>query len=175
MLGADHIGDVLYNTGSLPALAEGFPNCDGIMSPRRPRAAVLANNPSINSCVAKLDLLKSVDVAICYNSGGYWRDLLKVVGQRIPNRVGYVHKGFSALVTHPVGIDYPQPYPAYFRDLVAQITGRTPDWSLRPKIYPAAGRRRKGGGSLATSGLGEGSGDRLFPDQPAGVGCLAGA
>jgi ADP-heptose:LPS heptosyltransferase len=54
----------------------------------------------------------------------------------IPNRVGYTHKGFSGLVTHPITINYPQPYPAYFRDLVAQLTGRIPDWSLRPTIYP---------------------------------------
>lgn len=33
-------------------------------------------------------------------------------------------------------INYPQPYPAYFRDLVAQLAGIKPDWNLRPLIYP---------------------------------------
>lgn len=138
LLGADHIGDVLYNTASLPVLAEAFPDCEWHYVATRSAAAVLANNPALAGCISKVDMLESVDVAICYNSGGYWRDLLNAVSQRIPNRIGYVHKGFSALVTHPVQIRYPQPYPAYFRDLVAQLTGRTPDSSLRPKIYPSA-------------------------------------
>ena len=47
-----------------------------------------------------------------------------------------MHKGFSAWVTHPVAIQFPQPHPAYFRDLVAQVTGTAPDWPLRPQVFP---------------------------------------
>jgi ADP-heptose:LPS heptosyltransferase len=54
----------------------------------------------------------------------------------IPNRVAYNFKGFSGWITHPLKINFPQPYPAYFRDIVAQLAGIKPDWSLRPLIYP---------------------------------------
>jgi len=74
------------------------------------------------------------DVAICYDTGMYTRPLLTATVLGIPNRVGYVHKGFSGLVTHPVAIKYPQSYPAYFRDLVAQLTLQETNWDLRPKV-----------------------------------------
>ncbi len=47
-------------------------------------------------------------------------------------------KGFSSLVTHPIPIRRPQPYPAYFRDLVAHLTAQAPDWPIRPLVYPDA-------------------------------------
>lgn len=143
LLGADHIGDVLYNTASLPALAEALPECQWHFVATPPASEILANNPYVFGCVASPAALGSIDVALCYNSGGYWRELLSALRYGIPNRVGYVHKGFSALVTHPVRINYPQPYPAYFRDLVAQLTGRPPDWPLRPKIYPSSQNTEK--------------------------------
>jgi heptosyltransferase-2 len=74
------------------------------------------------------------DVAICYDSGSYTHPLLTTTLLGIPNRVGYVHKGWSGLVTHPIGINYAQPFPAYFRDLVAQLTGQEASWDLRPKV-----------------------------------------
>jgi len=138
LIGADHIGDVLYNTASLSVLAEAFPNCEWNYLVTPPADEVLANNPSVKNCVPSLASLGPIDVAICYNSGGYWRNLVEATRQGIPNRVGYVHKGFSALVTHPVQINYPQPFPAYFRDLVAQLINREPTWPLRPKVFPSA-------------------------------------
>ncbi|HXA10329.1 MAG TPA: hypothetical protein VNW28_10120, partial [Chthoniobacterales bacterium] len=84
LIGADHIGDVLYNTASLPALAEAFPECEWHFLATPPASEVLANNPFIKSCVESLDALSRVDVAICYNSGGYWRDLFGAIRQRIP-------------------------------------------------------------------------------------------
>ncbi len=154
-MGADHIGDVLYNTASLPVLAEAFPDCEWHFVAAPPPTEILANNPSIKSCVSSPAALGSLDVAICYNSGGYWRELATAVRCGIPNRVGYVHKGFSALVTHPVRINYPQPYPAYFRDLVAQLTGRPPAWPLRPRIYPAAQNGEKAEAAWGAAGLGK--------------------
>ena len=137
LLGADHIGDVLYNTASLPALAEAFPECQWHYVVSAPAREILAHNPFIKSCVSSPEMLGPVDVAICYNSGGYWRELIRATKGGIPNRVGYVHKGFSALVTYPIEINYPQPYPAYFRDLIARLTALSPAWSLRPQVFPS--------------------------------------
>lgn len=87
----------------------------------------------------RLAALKALhaDVALCYDTGAYWKPLMLAIRAGIPNRVGYVHKGCSGGVTHPIGINFPQPYPAYFRDLVAQLTGMPPDGPLQPKVYPS--------------------------------------
>jgi ADP-heptose:LPS heptosyltransferase len=76
------------------------------------------------------------DVAICTNSVTYYPDLLLATALGIPNRVSFVHKGMSGLVTHPVAIEFPSAYPAYFRALVASVTGMQPTWSLRPQVFP---------------------------------------
>ena len=138
LIGADHIGDILYNTASLSVLAETLPNCEWNYLATPPAGEILANYPSIKSCLPSLESLGPVDVAICYDSGAYWRNLVAATRRGIPNRVGYVHKGFSALVTHPIQINHPQPFPAYFRDLVAQLSNREPSWSLRPRVFPSA-------------------------------------
>src|SRR5438874_2867277 len=72
LVGADHIGDVLYNTASLPVLAETLPDCEWHHVASPPASEILANNSSIKSCVPSLESLGPVDVAICYNSGAYW-------------------------------------------------------------------------------------------------------
>jgi len=72
----------------------------------------------------KLTKLKP-DVAICHHDVAYWKDLFLAVLAQIPARVGYVHKGFSGLVTHPVPIRY-RAAASYFRDMVALITGSLP-------------------------------------------------
>jgi ADP-heptose:LPS heptosyltransferase len=171
IIGADHIGDILYNTASLPVLGEAFPACEWYYVATPPATEILANNPFIRSCVTSAESLDSIDVAICYNSGGYWRDLIKALRLGIPNRVGYVHKGFSALVTHPVKVNYPQPYPAYFRDLISQLTGRAADWSLRPQIYPLIRDAEKAEAVWTEAGLGERPVAACFltSRQPAGV------
>ena len=139
-MGADHIGDVLYNTASLLHLKTGLPDCRWHCAADPPASEVLANNPNLEGVLSRNDLIEmpvgSFDAAICYNSGATWRDLLFAARLGIPNRVGYVDKGFSALVTFPIEAKYPQPYPAYFRDLVSQLTGLAPSWPLRPFIYP---------------------------------------
>ena len=137
LIGADHIGDVLYNTASLPVLAESFPECEWHFVAPPPAAQILANSPFIKGCVPSLESLGPLDVALCYNSGGYWRELVSAVRRGIPNRASYIHKGFSGLVTHPVRIEYPQPFPAYFRSYVAQLTGTAPSWPMRPKVFPS--------------------------------------
>lgn len=155
LLGAGHIGDILYNTGSLPVLKQAFPNCEWYFVASAPADQILLNNPFVTGTVASVADIDAADVAICYNSGGYWRDLLAATRAGIPNRVGYVHKGFSGLVTRPVQINYPQPYPAYFRDLVAQLTGKSPTWSLRPEIHPSPKDAAQAQAIWAETGLGK--------------------
>jgi ADP-heptose:LPS heptosyltransferase len=75
-------------------------------------------------------------VAICSNSIRYYPDLMLATALGIPNRVSFVHKGMSGLVTHPVAIEFPSPYAAYFRAIVASTTGLPADWSLRPQVFP---------------------------------------
>ena len=147
LIGANHIGDILYRTSSLAQLAKGLPSCRWDFLAPDPSAQVLEGNPAIGK-IQKMEvpmpgsrdfqLLKAegYDVAICYDSGSYARPLLSATLLGIPNRVAYVHKGLSGLVTHPVAIKYPQSYPAYFRDLVAQLTHYDPRWDLRPSVFP---------------------------------------
>jgi len=150
LLGANHIGDILYRTSSLQQLAEGLPECSWDILAPEPAAQVLEGNPAIRK-IHRFDLPSSrssaeflalrqehYDVALCYDSGSYTKPLLTALKLGIPNRVGYSHKGWSGLVTHPISIKYPQPFPAYFRDLVSQLTGQAPDWELRPKVLLAA-------------------------------------
>lgn len=149
LLGANHIGDILYRSGSLAQLKTGLPDCEWHILAPSPACDVLRGNPAISKVhpfdipsaktSPEFQVLKeeSFDVAICYDSGTYLRPLKLAVDLRIPNRVAYVHKGFSAWVTHPVSIRYPQPFPAYFRDLVSQLTGAAPSWSLRPQVFPS--------------------------------------
>lgn len=139
LLGASHIGDVLYNTASLPALQRGLPQCAWFHAAPPLAAPVLAGNPHLSGTCDPSDWVaraNEFDAIVCYNSGAAWRETVAAWRRRIPNRAAYVHKGFSALVTHPIPIRRPQSYPAYFRDLVSHLTGLTPDWPLRPLVYP---------------------------------------
>ncbi len=139
LLGASHIGDVLYNTGSLPALKQGLPNCSWTYVASPPAVGVLDGNPALAGTISRAEAFARIsefDAVVCYDSSGYWRDLLAAWRCRVPNRAGYVHKGFSALASHPIPIRRDQPYPAYFRDLVAHLTGLAPDWPIRPLVYP---------------------------------------
>jgi ADP-heptose:LPS heptosyltransferase len=146
ILGPSHIGDVLYNTPALPALRAGLPECRWTCAASAASAPVLRGNPACDEVLVLPESGRFIalrgrrfDVALTYATNP-WRDLLLAAALGIPNRVGYVHKGFSGLVTHPVTIDLPQPFPAYFRDLVLQLTGAPPESipSLRPLLYPAA-------------------------------------
>lgn len=151
LLGADHIGDVLYNTASLPYLRRGLPNCEWHYLAETPASQILVNNSCIREVfspdvswktdfrgftrLARKIASRRFDVAICYDSGAYSSNLLLASVAGIPNRVAYTHKGLSGLATLPVSINYPQPFAAYFRDLVSQLTGIPPTWDLKPRIY----------------------------------------
>ena len=146
LIGANHIGDILYRSSSLRQLAKGLPECSWDILAPEPAAQVLEENPAIRR-IHRMEIphygstdfkrlkMERYDVAICYDSGSYARSVVTAALLGIPSRVGYVHKGLSGLITHPIKIDYPQAYPAYFRDLVSQITGQMPEWDLRPEIF----------------------------------------
>ena len=153
ILGDHHIGDVLYRTSSLPALRRGLPHCEWDYLASRTSAEVLANNPCLRRIipVANSDDIhrleneslrelraNAYDVALCTNVTRYWPSLLLALRLRIANRVAFVHKGLSGLVTLPVAASLPRPFPDYTRQMVAWITGHPGDWDLRPLVYPSA-------------------------------------
>jgi ADP-heptose:LPS heptosyltransferase len=145
LIGANHIGDILYRTSSLAQLAKGLPRCRWDFLASDPSAQVLDGNPAIGK-IQRMEIprpgsrdfqvlkAEGYDVAICYDTGMYTRPLLTATLLGIPNRVGYIHKGWSGLVTYPISINYPQAYPAYFRNLVADLTRQVASWDLRPKV-----------------------------------------
>ena len=149
IIGHNHIGDVLYRTASLPQLSAAFPECEWHYLTSAASAELLKGNPHIAHVLpfarsdASWDLSADhrralhhnrYDVALCTNSVGHYPDLVLATGLRIGARVGFDYKGLSGLITHPVPISYPSPYPAYMRAVVAHVTGRQPNWSLRPQI-----------------------------------------
>lgn len=151
LIGANHIGDCLYLTPSLLALRRGLPDCEWFVAVPPPACEVFETNPHLKGCVrldgttdplaqvrTELAAAGTFDVAIAYSSIRYWPHLLRLARLGIPNRVGYIHKGFSGLVTYPVTLRHPQPVPCYFRDLVSQLTGQPVKGSLRPQVFPTA-------------------------------------
>jgi ADP-heptose:LPS heptosyltransferase len=150
IIGDNHIGDLLYRSGSLEHLKRGLPECDFYYLASPGSAEVLAHSPWLKDVLpfcqsdARLDLLKtpafevlkgmSFDAAICSNPVHYPQDLKLALELGIPSRAGYIYKGFSGWVTHPIRIKYPQPFPTYFRDFVAQLTRQKPTWSNRPVV-----------------------------------------
>lgn len=146
LLGADHVGDVLYRTTSLEHLAKSFPWIEWHWLVTSPADQVLVGNPYIkkvflrNTFLSKkhlLDIFKQeqYDVALCYDTGGHVAHFKFALDAKIPNRIGYVHKGFSVWVNHPIPIQWPQPFAAYFRNLIEFLTQKRDNSPLRPKIY----------------------------------------
>jgi ADP-heptose:LPS heptosyltransferase len=153
IIGDNHIGDLLYRSASLQPLKAGLPDCEFHYLAAAGASALLEGSPALAAIHpwlrsdSPLDLapehferLKAMrfDAALCTNCIKYWPELLLALRLGIPNRAGYTYKGFSGWVTHPVPIRFPLPYPAYFRDYVAALTGQEPDWPLRPVIHATA-------------------------------------
>lgn len=165
IIGHNHIGDVLYRTASLPHLRDALPDCEWHYLTTPGSAELLATNPHVGAVLpyARSDASWSLsaehlralhrnryDVALCTNSVRHYPDLVLAAALGIGSRVAFDHKGLSGLITHPVPIPYPSPYPAYFRAMVAHVTGLEPRWCMRPEIFLseaddelAAGRWRK--------------------------------
>ncbi len=166
LMGASHIGDILYRSCALGPLAEAFPGCEWhILAPSaageviRHHSGVRKIHPfDVDAGRFEVLLTERYDVAVCYDVGTYFAPLRLAVRLGIPNRVAYAHKGFSAWVTHPVSIRWPQPFPAYFRDLVADLARPSEAISLRPAVTLSA--EDKSTGTAAAQALG------FAPGQP---------
>lgn len=146
----NHIGDVLYRTPSLQALHDGLPKCEWSFLTTPSSAEILKGNPHLAEVIPwgrgehswdidalhKRELKKrNFDVVLCTNTLRHYPDFVLAATLGIPNRVGFTHKGLSGLITRPVAIDFPSPFAGYFRALVADVIGSTPDWSLSPEIF----------------------------------------
>jgi ADP-heptose:LPS heptosyltransferase len=151
IIGHTRIGDVLFRTPSLEPLHDGFPKCDWYYLAAEDSAQVLEGNPWVKEVLplcrgastmklkdGAIAALRSLqfDVALCTNGEAYWRDALLALRIGIPSRVGFTHRGLSGVVTHPIPCRFPAPTPAYFRDMVAHLSGRSQNWQLRPRMYP---------------------------------------
>jgi ADP-heptose:LPS heptosyltransferase len=168
IIGDSHIGDLLYRTASLAQLKAGLPDCEFHYLASPGSARIIEGHPAITRILpwqrgdSPLDLAPEhfaalagmrFDAALCTNCIKYWPELLLAVRLGIPNRAGYVYKGFSGWVTHPLGISFPQSYPDYFRHYVAELTGLPPDWPLRPVIHANAEDEAAAGALWARLGL----------------------
>ena len=168
ILGDNHIGDILYRTSSLEALKRGLPDCDFYYLTAQNTAVLLDGNPAICAVLpwarsdSQLDILPNheaalkilnFDAVLSTNVIRYWPELALAVRLGIPNRVGYVYKGFSGWVTHPMPIHYPQPYPLYFQGYVAALTRQAPTWSLVPRLYPGPADQEEAEGVWMRVGL----------------------
>jgi len=169
IIGDNHIGDLLYRSASLGALKVGLPDCEFHYLAAPGSSQIIEGHPALASILpwlrsdSPLDLapehlatLKAMrfDAALCTNCIKYWPELLLALRLGIPNRAGYVYKGFSGWVTHPMPIRFPQSYPAYFRDYVAGLTGQPGKWSLRPVIHSTADDEAAAGELWERLGLG---------------------
>jgi len=167
ILGSYHIGDLLWRTHGLAPLAKGLPTCEWFCLTSPGTAEILDGNPALTAVLpyysnsnwrlplTHLSRLRGMqfDVALCSNRYRYEQELALALSVGIPNRVSYVHKGLRALVTHPIVVEQRLPFPAYFREFVAQLTGCTAVWPLRPVIFPTAAHRQRSGQFLAAAGF----------------------
>ncbi len=147
--GSNHLGDVLMRTGSLPALRTSFPSARIAYLTSPLGAEALHGNPWLDRVLPwhendsplriaaeAMAALRAerFDAVIASNCIRYWPYLMLAVRLGIPNRAGYVAKGFSGLVTHPLRLRFPDRHAAYFADLVAELGDVPRDWSLRPQL-----------------------------------------
>ena len=153
IIGSDHIGDVLYRTCSLDALHSGLPDCRWSYLTSVSGAAVLAGNPALADVLpwtsdrddhavdpTKCEELatRRFDVALCSENIAHHHAIILALKFGIPNRVGFIRKGLSGLVTLGVTTDGPTSHPAAFRRMVESVTGVPDPSPLRPRIHPSA-------------------------------------
>jgi heptosyltransferase-1 len=147
MLGSTHIGDVMYRTPSLAYLKRALPHCEVSYVTSPLTAALVETNPAVDVVLPIAEtgpawrrdmtrVLRSYrfDAAICTDNISYHRDLLLVARSGIPARIGFAHKGFSALVTDAVPAPTRLPAPAYTRALIAHVCRLDPTWDLTPVL-----------------------------------------
>jgi ADP-heptose:LPS heptosyltransferase len=151
IVGNGHIGDVLYRTCALDALAAGLPSCRWSYLTTELGSEVLDGNPALYDALPWMlhaspgsvprphfEALRTrqFDAVLCTEGVNHETALWLALKLGVPNRVAFVHKGLSGLTTFPVRLPHPMSRPAQFRELVAQVTGRSVEGPLRPRIYP---------------------------------------
>jgi len=151
IIGHNHIGDVMYRTCSLGYLRSGLPDCKWSYLTAPESAELLKGNDSVSEVLpwsvgqdswnlrqgAFGELRRrEFDVVLCTNTLRHYPDLSLAVALGIPNRVAYAYKGLSGLITCSAPLRFPSAYPEYFRGMVADIGNRSPDWPLRPQLFP---------------------------------------
>jgi ADP-heptose:LPS heptosyltransferase len=167
ILGASHIGDLLYRTASLRPLRHALPQAHITYLCSPAVAELLESNPDVDDVLpiageglsswsrtvwAALKA-RQFDAALCSNHIAYHADLALVTALGIPNRVAFAHKGFSGLSTLPVPVTYPQPAPAYFRAMIVAIDRTAPDGPLTPAVYPTPADRAAADAALHELGV----------------------
>jgi ADP-heptose:LPS heptosyltransferase len=168
ILGSTHIGDVLYRTASLPYLKRALPNCQITYVTSPLTAELLTTNPSVDDVLpiaesgadwrrraARELRARAFDAALCTDNIAYQHDLILATRAGIPARVGFVHKGFSALVTRPVPGPPRLPAPAYMRAIVAHVGDLAPTWDLTPVLVTTAEDERRAEAVWRELGLGQ--------------------
>lgn len=147
LFGANHIGDILYRSASFPSLPVLFPDCKWHILAPSPASQVLENNPFIHKVhqmeiprkgSAEFSILidEEFDVAMCYDTNNLFKGFKLMLDLGIPNRVGISNKGLSGWINHPVTLKMPQPFPAYFKDMLEQVGGKKISSDLCPEVYP---------------------------------------
>lgn len=163
LLGADHLGDVLYRTSSLRALQDALPNCEWDWLLDGASAELVAHHPVIRRTVPRAALAGNRgawDVALCYDPSSYARSLLESIRLKVPNRIGYTHRGLSAWVTHPLPVPARASYPAVFARAVAALgaTPRPEPLNLRPEVVTTERDEEEAESFMRSHGLPEAGG-----------------
>jgi ADP-heptose:LPS heptosyltransferase len=150
IVGHGHIGDVLYRTCTLDALATGLPQCRWSYLTTELGAEVLHGNSALHDILpwmtgvepSSVDAAhahaldqRKYDVVLCTESVRHQTALRLALRLGVPNRVAYAHKGLTGLMTRAVRLPHPMSRPAQFRAMVANVTGTPASTELRPRVY----------------------------------------
>lgn len=154
ILGATHIGDVLYRTCSLAQLHDGLPDCRWTYVTTRVGAELLAGNPAVAD-VVEIDegdptlaaqlARAGFDVALCTDNIEHHTGLGTAVRAGIPNRVAFGSKGLTGLATLALPVPRAS-WPEQFAQMVRAVTNRAEPWPLRPRVYMTESDTREAAG-----------------------------
>ena len=167
ILGNGHIGDVLYRTCSLDALADGLPKCRWNYITTAVGAATLMGNAALDTILPWTDdadrldgerlsqaRARNFDVALCSDNVAHHHALFTALRMGIPNRVAFTRKGFSGLATFGIAIPGQVSHARAFRTMVQCVTGARDDSPLRPRIVPSAADQSAAAVEFSRLGLG---------------------
>ena len=157
LIGADHIGDVLFVTPALRALRTLFPDAKINFVTSKSGVEVLKNNPYVNNIIvfdapwyrtnnkglanqfrAIWQIVRKLrtqrfDMAISYNLDGYHREHFIIWAAGIGRRVGYGSKGLGFLLTDVVLRKEKKTIIEHIIDIVYYLGAK--DAKSMPEIY----------------------------------------